>query len=166
MPAENHYPIGKLEAHQRNIPHKAISIFIYDQHHLLLQKRADNKYHSGGLWTNSVCSHPRWNESSADCAHRRLDEELGWTTELRHFGQIDYAAQVGQLFENEQVQCFHGTLPRHTDTTNFNRSEVSALRWMPIPEILEQIENQPHLYTEWFKIYMSSHRSMIESLIN
>jgi len=77
-PVNGAYPIDKLEAHLQNVPHVAISIFVFDNKHLLLQQRAATKYHSAGLWANTVCSHPRWNESPEACAERRMDEELGW----------------------------------------------------------------------------------------
>jgi len=160
------YPIGKLEAHKRNILHKAISIFVFRGQRLLLQKRADNKYHSGGLWTNSVCSHPRWNERSAACAKRRLGEELGWTVPLQHFGQIGYSAKVGDLYENEQVQCFYGHTTQHCDLKLFNRREVSAVEWLSLSEIAERIRQRPECFTEWFKIYMAEHQHMIRAVLN
>ncbi|MBX2886274.1 MAG: NUDIX domain-containing protein [Granulosicoccus sp.] len=164
--ASGFYPIGKLEAHVSNVRHKAISIFVFRDNKLLLQKRADKKYHSGGLWANTVCSHPRWNEASAECASRRLTEELGWTIPLRHFGQIDYAAQVGELFENEQVQCYFGYAGSEIDTIPFNPNEVSAIEWLSVTEIVERIKHKPELFTEWFKIYMSKHRTMIIDLLS
>lgn len=160
-----HYPIGKLDAHVRNIRHKAISIFVFRNNKLLLQKRADKKYHSGGLWANTVCSHPRWNETSAACASRRMLEELGWSVPVRHFGQINYAARVGELFENEEVQCFFGFAEGGRDTTQFNTNEVSATEWLSIPDIMQRISDQPANFTEWFKIYMAEHRSMINALL-
>jgi len=145
------YPIGKLEAHQRNIRHKAISIFVFHKDQLLLQKRADNKF----------CTHPRWQENSDACAARRLQEELGWTVPLRHFGQIDYAAQVGPLFENEQVQCYFGKMHDLIDVSRFNHDEVAAVEWLSIPSILQRIEHQPEIFTEWLKIYLSEHHTLI-----
>ncbi len=159
------YPIEKLDAHVRNVPHVAISIFVFSDQHLLLQKRADTKYHSGGLWANTVCSHPRWKEAVDVCAVRRLQEELGWEVPLREFGRIDYAARVGELYENEQVHCFHGKLAQSELPTDFNPQEVSATEWLTIPEILEQIAIRPQSFTTWFKIYMAQHRTMIGSLI-
>ncbi len=159
------YPIDKLEAHINNIPHMAISIFVFDGDKLLLQQRASTKYHSAGLWANTVCSHPRWKETHAECAVRRLQEELGWKIPLREFGQIDYAAQVGELYENEQVHCFYGQFDARIDVTDFNPGEVSDVEWLTIPEIEDRISQRPELFTEWFKIYMHSHKPMIASLI-
>jgi len=155
------YPIEKLEAHERNVPHVAVSIFIFDGQHLLLQKRATTKYHSGGLWANSVCSHPRWQESTSDCAQRRLGEELGWHLPLKRIGEIYYNMPVGDLFENEQVHCFIGQFNRSIDINRFNRDEVSDIKWMSVDNILEAISAQPETFTEWFKIYMTQHRELL-----
>jgi len=144
------YPIEKLDAHVHNVPHVAISIFVFRGERLLLQKRADTKYHSGGLWANTVCSHPRWNEKAHDCASRRLREELGWVVPLQEFGKIDYAARVGALYENEHVHCFFGHLYGNDPLADFNRDEVAAIEWLTIPEILQQIESRPESFTAWF----------------
>ncbi|MEE9334295.1 MAG: NUDIX domain-containing protein [Granulosicoccaceae bacterium] len=155
------YPVEKLDAHERNVPHIAISIFVFDGQRLLLQKRAAGKYHSGGLWANTVCSHPRWQETATDCAQRRLNDELGWQVPLQNIGEITYEAQVGALFENEQVHCFSGQFDRSIDTDRFNRDEVSDIRWLTIDEIIKDINCHPNIYTEWFKIYMKQHRELL-----
>ncbi len=165
-PDKGPYPIDKLEAHVHNVPHVAISIFLFDNQHLLLQQRASTKYHSAGLWANTVCSHPRWNETPDACAQRRLMEELGVSASLNGFGQIDYAAKVGDLYENESVHCFVGQLQHRSLADNFNPIEVAAIEWLTIPQILQQIESQPARFTEWFKIYMATHRDMIEAVIS
>jgi len=157
----NTFPVEKLDAHQRNIPHLGVSIFVFDGHRLLLQKRAATKYHSGGLWANTVCSHPNWQESAESCAQRRLDEELGWQLPLTSIGEISYTAQVGELYENEHVYCFAGQFDTSISTDNFNRSEVEDLKWLSVAEILHDVKIQPQLYTEWFKIYMSQHLELL-----
>ena len=159
------YAIDKLEAHLSKIRHVAVSIFIFDGCKLLLQRRADSKYHSAGLWANTVCSHPRWQESAGECASRRLNEELGWDVALSPFGAIDYSAQVGDLYENEHVHCFHGKFNHQHNVSDFNKSEVAEVQWLSIPEIIQAIKKQPETFTEWFKIYMTEHRHMIEALV-
>jgi isopentenyl-diphosphate delta-isomerase len=159
------YPISKLDAHIHNVPHVAVSIFVFHDERLLLQKRAQTKYHSGGLWANTVCSHPRWNESARDCADRRLQEELGWAVPLKEFGRISYAARVGELYENEYVHCFQGAMHDDPVLDNFNQDEVSAIDWLTLPEIMRKIEIQPNSFSAWFKIYMSQHRAMIDSVM-
>ena len=159
------YPVEKLEAHVNNIRHAAISIFVFNGSRMLLQKRAETKYHSGGLWANTVCSHPRWNESFTACAGRRLEEELGWQVPVEKFGEISYQAKVGELFENEYVHCFYGQFDETIDVEQFNEDEVCDVKWLTIPEAMQQIEKHPSHYTQWFKIYMTKHRQMIDALL-
>jgi isopentenyl-diphosphate delta-isomerase len=158
---DTYYPVEKLDAHKRNVPHMAVSIFVFDGNRMLLQKRATTKYHSGGLWANTVCSHPRWQESAASCAQRRLFEELGWHLPLTSIGELSYTAKVGDLYENEQVHCFLGEFNRSISTEHFNRDEVSDIKWLTVNEILEELKTQPHNYTEWFKIYMHQHLPLL-----
>jgi len=161
------YPIGKLEAHRRNVPHLAVSIFVFRGERLLLQRRATTKYHSGGLWANTVCSHPRWGESVAACAARRLQEELGWATPLREFGRVEYEADVGGgLHENEHVHCFVGAIDEHRDTGGFDPDEVAEVAWLTIPEILARLQRTPEAFTAWFRLYLSEHRPLILSLLD
>lgn len=157
------YPIGKLDAHIRNVPHLAVSIFVFRGEQLLLQRRAVSKYHSGGLWANTVCSHPLWMETPEACAARRLHEELGFRTPLQQFARLDYAADVGDgLYENERVHCFVGDFDElASDTEDFNRDEVSEVAWVSIADILERLERQPESFSAWFRIYMIKHRSLI-----
>ena len=93
-------------------------------------------------------------------------EELGCSASLNGFGQIDYEAQVGDLYENESVHCFFGQLQQRGLADNFNPLEVAAIEWLTIPQILRKIEHQPERFTEWFKIYMTTHRDMIEAVIS
>lgn len=167
------FPIDKLAAHIDNVPHVAISIFVFHEHKLLLQKRAQSKYHSGGLWANTVCSHPRWQETAADCAKRRLKEELGWSTELIDGDSIEYHARVGELYENEYVHCFYGKLPSEIDskqksdylTELFNPIEVAELKWMSLSDIESALLSTPEHFSAWFRIYMSIHRSKLQRMM-
>jgi isopentenyl-diphosphate delta-isomerase len=152
------YPIGKLEAHIRNARHLAISVFVWSGDRLLLQQRADTKYHSGGLWANSCCSHPRWDESPAACADRRIVEELGFAVPLTPVGVTEYAAPVGRLFENEVVHCFRGEAP-DTREFAFNPAEVQAVDWLTLDEIAADMALRSERYTPWFRIYMYRHTS-------
>lgn len=159
-------PIDKLEAHVCNIPHKAISNFVFDNENLLLQRRAQSKYHSGGLWSNTVCSHPRWKETPSACASRRLQEELGWQVELQEFAQLSYQAQVGELYENEHVHCFYGYFTPQIDLSGFNRAEVMDVEWVNIHDLHQRIESAPEQYSEWFKIYLLRHFDLIIQTIS
>ena len=103
---ENDNQVGlmpKLEAHQKGLLHRAFSVFIFNSNYqLLLQKRAASKYHSGGLWTNTCCSHPRDGEKTEDAANRRLLEEMGIKTDLRKVYDFIYKAELdNELTENE-----------------------------------------------------------------
>ena len=102
------FPVNKLEVHKKGLYHQAVSIFVFDlQGRLLIQRRADDKYHCGGLWANTCCSHPHWGESHEVCASRRLGEELGFTTALTRVSGIEYSADVGGgLWEHENVVVF------------------------------------------------------------
>ena len=109
---ENDNQVGlmpKLEAHQKGLLHRAFSIFIFNsKYELLLQKRASSKYHSGGLWTNTCCSHPREGEDILDAAKRRLFEEMGIETSLRKVHDFIYKAELdNDLTEHEFDQILN-----------------------------------------------------------
>ena len=100
----------KLEAHEKGLLHRAFSVFIFNnEYKLLLQKRATSKYHSGGLWTNTCCSHPREGEDISEAANRRLFEEMGIKTSLRKVYDFIYKAELDNgLTENEFDHVFYG----------------------------------------------------------
>jgi isopentenyl-diphosphate delta-isomerase len=158
----NAYPIEKLEAHRRNVRHLAISVFVFDGDHLLLQQRAEGKYHSGGLWANTCCSHPRWDETAQACATRRLQEELGFSVPLEEFACVEYSAPVGPLFENEVVHCFRGRAEEAIDLAAFDPTEVQAVAWRRLGEIAADLEACPDRYAPWLRIYMERHASPAE----
>ncbi|HSU49504.1 MAG TPA: isopentenyl-diphosphate Delta-isomerase, partial [Segetibacter sp.] len=101
----------KMEAHSKGLLHRAFSVFIFnDQGEMLLQQRAVSKYHSGGLWTNACCSHPRPEEATEDAALRRLQEELGFTVSLAKIFDFRYNASfTNGLTEHEFDHVFVGT---------------------------------------------------------
>lgn len=158
------YPIGKLDAHVRDVRHLAISVFLFNAGRLLMQQRADGKYHSGGLWANTCCSHPRWNESLPDCAQRRLAEEVGCRLPLTHFGLIDYATPVGDLFENEAAHCYVGYMDDTHLPIGFNTDEVKALRWQTLDQLQTDLGNRPGDYSPWILIYLKEHYDLIASV--
>lgn len=141
----------KLEAHKQGLLHRAFSIFIFNsKKELLLQKRASHKYHCGGLWTNTCCSHQRPNESTLEAANRRLKEEMGMTCELEStFTFVYKAAFDNGLTEHE----FDHVLVGQTDASpDINLEEVDSFKYMGIEAIQKDLENNSHLYTPWFKI--------------
>ncbi|MBN9076105.1 MAG: NUDIX domain-containing protein [Rhizobiales bacterium] len=149
------FPIGKLEAHRRGQRHLAVSVFVFAGGKLLIQKRAAGKYHCGGLWANTCCTHPHWSESPNDCAHRRLFEEVGMTLALEPRAVVDYKADVGNgLIENERVHVFRGDVAEPFVVSGFNRDEVEEVAWVGQDALRRQVLDQPHRFTPWLKIYL------------
>jgi len=149
------FPVEKMDAHRRGVLHQAISIFVFDGDLLLLQRRAKTKYHSGGLWANTCCSHPVYGETQDACANRRLREELGFDTGLTRRATVDYHASVGDgLWENERVAVFEGVLEGDRSMVRPNPEEVCEVRWMSLPDVLADITARPQAYTPWLRIYV------------
>ena len=141
----------KLEAHEKGLLHRAFSIFIFNSDYkLLLQKRASSKYHSGGLWTNTCCSHPRDGEDTMDAASRRLYEEMGIKTSLRKVHEFIYRAELdNNLIENEFDHVFYGI---YNDDPVLNTDEADDFKWIDMETLKNDIDNNPDQYTVWFKI--------------
>jgi isopentenyl-diphosphate delta-isomerase len=158
---ENDSEIGlmeKQEAHRQAQLHRAFSIFIFNSKgQLLLQQRARDKYHSGGLWTNTCCSHPRLNETTLDAANRRLYEEMGFETELfERFHFIYHSPYENGLSEHELDYVYTGT---YNAEPNINRDEVEDYRWISLPELNDDLNKGPENYTSWFRIIFEEYQS-------
>ena len=144
----------KLKVHQRGLLHRAFSIFILNEKkEILLQKRALNKYHSGGLWSNTCCGHPRQHEQINTAIHRRLQEEMGIKTQLFPAGKFHYTKNIyihdkeNVLIENEIVHVFYGfsdQLPKP------NILEVCEYCWMDIHKIKKLQKTDPEIFSVWF----------------
>lgn len=141
----------KMQAHREAKLHRAFSVFVFNSNYeLMLHKRADHKYHSGGLWTNTCCSHPRPGETSENAAHRRLVEEMGFDCEISKKFHFTYCRQLdNELTENELDHVFTGIFE---GTPSLNPEEVGDWRWINQEELYQSIETEPEIYTEWFKI--------------
>ena len=141
----------KLEAHQKGLLHRAFSVFIFNSdYELLLQKRASSKYHSGGLWTNTCCSHPRDGEDTIDAANRRLYEEMGIKTSLRKVFDFIYKAELdNNLTENEFDHVFYGV---YNNDPVINTEEADDFKWIDMETLRNDIDNNPDQFTVWFKI--------------
>lgn len=141
----------KMEAHEKAVLHRAFSVFLFnDKGEMLLQQRAKEKYHSGGLWTNTCCSHPRPNEKTIDAAKRRLVEEMGIEAEVEEIFHFIYRAELDQgLTEHELDHVFFG---RFNDDFVINKEEVESARYVSKSNLIKEIESNPGLFTEWFKI--------------
>ncbi|MDV3752168.1 isopentenyl-diphosphate Delta-isomerase [Elizabethkingia anophelis] len=147
----------KMQAHQNGLLHRAFSVFLFNQEgKMLLQQRSSAKYHSPDKWTNACCSHPRENETYLDGAKRRIHEELGINCDLEEKFHFIYKADVGQgLWEHELDHVFIGT---YNGEYQLNPDEVSAIRFITMEELDEEIANKPELFTEWFKIIWDEYR--------
>jgi isopentenyl-diphosphate Delta-isomerase len=155
-------PVGKLEVHQRGLRHKAVSVFVLDGSRVLIQKRAAGKYHTPGLWANTCCTHPRWDEEAATCALRRLREELGITgLGMAAVGQVEYRADVGQgLIEHELVDIFVAEAGPDMRVA-LNPSEVEAVRWVDLHDLKAEVLRSPERFTPWLRIYLTDHLDRI-----
>jgi len=143
----------KLEAHKSGLLHRAISVFIFNnKNELLLQKRALNKYHSAGLWTNTCCSHPRAGEETKAAAIRRLQEEMGLKTELNWCFSFHYKAKLeNNLTENELDHVFIGN---HDAAPEPNPDEVAEWKYVNLEDLKSDIKTNPEDYTFWFKLIL------------
>lgn len=142
----------KLAAHEQNLLHRAFSVFIFrkaPQVELLLQQRAFHKYHSGGLWTNTCCSHPRQGEHIVAAGERRLHEELGIKAALTDLGWFHYNAHFSNgLAENEIDHVLVGLLPAALEI-HPNPDEVNTFRWITIPALEHALAQDPTQFTPW-----------------
>ncbi len=155
------YPLEKMDAHRRGLKHLAVSVFVMSGDELLIQQRAPGKYHSGGQWANTCCTHPFWGESAHACALRRVRQELGFFTPLSEHGLFEYEADVSDgLREVERVHVFHGAAMRRSVVVRPNPEEVSAVRWARIGDLVDEAEDAPERFTPWFRIYLANRRAI------
>ncbi|MFB9151347.1 isopentenyl-diphosphate Delta-isomerase [Roseovarius ramblicola] len=154
--------VEKLEAHERGLRHKAVSVFVLNGDAVLVQRRALGKYHTPGLWANTCCTHPRWGEAPLACARRRLVEELGLHgLPLEPRGQVEYRADVGAgLIEHEVVEVFVARMPERVVPVP-NPDEVMAVEWVTRSVLDARIRNAPADFTPWLRIYLRDHAAQI-----
>ena len=142
----------KIEAHKKGLLHRAFSIFIgrneKEKTELLLQKRSRDKYHSGGLWTNTCCGHPRPDENIHDAAQRRLKEEMGFCVDLKEISCFHYSAYFKNgLIENEIDHIFVGLV--NNQIVEFNSAEIEEINWMSWDDLEKDLVNYPERYSAW-----------------
>ncbi len=141
----------KMEAHEKGLLHRAFSIFLFNnKNELLLQQRAHSKYHSGGLWTNTCCSHPRKGETVLQASNRRLMEEMGITAEMNQSFSFIYKSKLdNELTEHELDHVVFGSF---NGEPKINPEEVAAWKYMSMDAIEKDMKTNPENYTAWFRI--------------
>ncbi len=148
-------PIGleeKMRAHQNGGKlHRAFSIFIFNRKgETMMQQRAKTKYHGGGLWSNTVCSHPRKGETAVQAAHRRLKEEMGFDCDMHEVFAFEYEAKMDKgLTEHEYDHVVFGAYEKEPKP---NPEEVQAWKWVSLGDLKSDIAKNPDSYTPWLKI--------------
>lgn len=143
--------MGKMEAHEKALLHRAFSVFVLNKKgEVMLQQRAAHKYHSPGLWTNTCCSHQREGESNIDAGKRRLDEEMGFRTELEELFSFIYKAPFDNGLTEHEFD--HVMLGYYEDDPDPNPDEVSDWKWMAPDKIRDDMDAKPENYTAWFRI--------------
>jgi isopentenyl-diphosphate delta-isomerase len=153
--------IGKLEAHQKGLLHRAFSIIVWNnQNQILIHQRAFGKYHSEGLWTNTCCSHPKMGETVIEAAHRRLKEEMGFDCQLEQKFHFIYKVKLeNQLIENE---LDHVLIGEFNENPSPNPDEVHDYRWISLPELKKEIDEKPTTFTFWFKEIIQNYEDQIK----
>lgn len=141
----------KMEVHQKGLLHRAFSIFIFNSKgEMLLQQRAQDKYHSAGLWTNTCCSHPQPGENIIESAQKRLEEEMGFTTPLTKVFDFTYQASFDNgLIEHEFDHVFSGA---YDGEVKYNPVEVMNFSYRSLDEIRRSLHAEPEIYTAWFRL--------------
>lgn len=151
---ENDEPIGlmpKMEAHEKGVLHRAFSVFVLNKaNEIMLQQRAAQKYHSPLLWTNTTCSHQREGESNIQAGTRRLQEEMGFTTELKELFSFIYKAPFDNGLTEHELD--HVMIGYYNEEPNINREEAESWKWMGIDAVKDDMQQHPEQYTVWFRI--------------
>jgi len=145
----------KIEAHKKGLLHRAFSVFTFNsKEELLMQRRAKEKYHSGGLWTNTVCSHPKKDENLEKWIKKRMVEEMGFFTDIREIYSFVYKSD----YENGMIEYEydHIFISFYNNNPKPNPDEVMDYKWMKIDDIKKDIDKNPEKYTIWFKILLSN----------
>ena len=147
---------GKIEAHQKGLLHRAFSIFIFNTRgELLVQQRALEKYHSGGMWANTCCGHPYPLEDTLKAAERRLFEELYINVSLKKEFTTRYTAELDNgLSENELVHVYYGL---YDDSIRPNPKEAMNWSWFNLDELKVAVKENPAEYAFWFRFYINEH---------
>lgn len=144
----------KMEAHRKGLLHRAFSVLLFNSKgEILLQKRSKKKYHSGGLWTNTCCSHPLPGETIVDAAHRKLKQEMGIDAHPEFSFKFIYNTPLDHgLIEHE---CDHVLIGQYNAEPEINPEEVEDWKFISMEEIKNDIDKNSNHYTYWFKIILN-----------
>jgi isopentenyl-diphosphate Delta-isomerase len=158
--------VEKMAAHRKGLRHLAVSVFLFSGgSQLLLQQRAASKYHSGGLWSNSACTHPMPDETMAEAASRAVAAELGTTARLSPAFVTLYDLAVGPTMqENEYNQIFVGSVA--PEACDFDVREVQAVRTATLDDLRDDAIANPARYTPWLRFMMATHFDDIARAMN
>lgn len=142
--------MDKTEAHIKGLLHRAFSVFIFNEKgEMLIHQRAEHKYHGAGLWTNTCCSHPQWNENIENSAIERLQFEMGIQCPIQPIFSFMYNAPVeNNLIEHELDHVFIG---QYNSNPKPNKDEVQSFKWIDIPTLINDMKSNPERYTFWFR---------------
>lgn len=164
-------PIGtcsKQKAHEEGLLHRAFSVFLADpvRRRMLIHQRAANKYHSGGLWTNTCCSHPREGEGTEKAARRRLWEEAGIDCPLEELFSFVYR----QVYENgiteyEVDHVFLGFYDSGKADWRTDPEEIQAMEWIGLDQLADSLLKEPERYSAWFLIAAPKVLQHLDNLI-
>lgn len=150
----------KMEAHEKALLHRAFSVFVFnDKNELMLQQRAAEKYHSPLLWANTCCSHQRNGEPNLVAGKRRLQEEMGFVCELEEKTSFIYKAPFDNGLTEHELD--HIMVGFYNENPIINKDEVESFKWMSLEAIKNDIEQQPEIYTAWFKIIFDKYYEFI-----
>lgn len=161
---ENDKEIGlmeKMSAHKTGTLHRAFSVFIFNSKgELLLQQRSDNKYHSGGLWTNTCCSHPIGGEEINATIKKRLKEEMGMECEINFQFRFIYKSELdNDLTEHELDHVYFGTTDQEPV---LNKSEAKDWKYISLEELEDAIQKNPEDFSAWLKICLPEVRKKVK----
>ncbi|WP_177732723.1 isopentenyl-diphosphate Delta-isomerase [Flavobacterium inviolabile] len=152
----------KMEAHEKAVLHRAFSVFILNaDNEIMLQQRAQHKYHSPLLWTNTCCSHQREGETNIQAGVRRLREEMGFTAELKELFSFIYKAPFDNGLTEHELD--HVMIGYYNAAPEINPEEVESWKWMSIEAVKEDMEVHPDIYTVWFKIIFDKFYHYLEA---
>ncbi len=141
---------SKAEVHKKGLLHRAFSVFVLHDGKMLIQKRNTGKYHSGGLWTNACCSHPRIDEDLEEAVNRRINEELGFTADFHECFSFVYR----HVFENGMIEYEydHVFVSDYFGVVSPDPGEIEEYKWISCSELADQLLRNPDKFTVWFQI--------------